>query len=540
MIIMNSITNRLSSYNTLGFALASLLFAANTSAAIIQNSNPDTLADAFNGDCGVPGELTACVGGWNLDNVDVILKTVDGIDYGSFDKETGTYSLMTYGDYFESLVRGDENQILARITGKTWPVGEPNAIKIVVDDSKVSNGKPQNCIIGTAFLSPEKSDIDDANFLDSTHPRPVICSSSFQTHKRFKVAMLPDAVEGIADGEGHGIDLVFNVKNDSSGELRAYQVFSKINNYTGKRLGGYKLVIGVGEGSAFQSASALGIADRLHFSLGRGEGASDGGAKAIPDGSDLFDFDSLATFSHGLFGSPDKHFTENGFFDNRTAGYNVEQGCASSDSSQCPTYDNPDFTNTLEASDTIYSTSPLDSNYHQLPGPTEGLPFGEWLPSIWEPRGVFYDDDNDPETDASLIAWWDGSNWRGKYDEGFPVFSQDEINWFAANPDGLYELGEIEDVLNLGINYIIKVGDGIPNAETAEGGTFTVRIIPMVSTNQTPPAWCSFGVCNEPQYGDTSSSGGCSVSKEGRLDPSLVVLFFIALAHTWRRRQTQR
>ncbi|OBT09380.1 hypothetical protein A9264_08910 [Vibrio sp. UCD-FRSSP16_10] len=536
--------------NTIGLVVSSLFLAASAHAAIIQNSNPNTLADAFIGDCGVPGELTACIGGWNLDNIDITLKYEDGIEFGSFDKPTGTYSLMTYGDYFESSVLGEDNQPLASITGKDWPIGEPNAIKIVNDDLSVSHGKPQNCIIGSSFLSAEDSEVEDANLLDSTHPQPVICSSTFQTHKRFKVAMLPDSVEDITEGEGHGIDLVFNVTDDGNDALRSYQVFSKINNYTGKRLGGFKLIIGTGKGSAFVSASEQGITDRLHLSLGKGEGGSGGQGNLTYDGSDLFESHKLATFSHGLFGAPDKHFTDNGFFDERTAGYEVEQGCVSDAADACPTFANPLFTEvTLIQTDMIASTTALESNYHQTSAETEGqgLPFGEWLPSKWEPSAVFFDDDSNPETDASLMAWWDGTNWRGNYDDGFMVIDQAEIDWLAANPYGLYELGGIEDVLNLGINYIVKIGDGIPD------GAFTLRIIPMVAANQASPSWCTgiFGGCYEPPYGavttadesiieadeaeaiapEVSKGGGCTVSKGGRLDPMLFILFMIALAH---------
>jgi hypothetical protein len=83
---------------------------------------------------------------------------------------------------------------------------------------------------------------------------------------------------------------------------------------------------------------------------------------------------------------------------------------------------------------------------------------------------------------------------------------------------------------------LIKVGDGIPNAD-ADNGTFTIRIIPVISSEQTPPGWCSFGVCSEPQFVDTSSSGGgCTINKEGQLDPTLFVLFLAALLHVWRRK----
>ncbi|GEM79324.1 choice-of-anchor F family protein [Vibrio superstes] len=564
-----------STYGAMGLTFSSLFFVANAYAAIIQNSNSDTLPDAFIGDCGVPGELTACVGGWNLDNVDVILRDEDGLEFGSFNEASGIYSLMTYGDNFESLVNGDEGQVMARITGKDWPVGEPSAIKIVTGDSEVSHGKPQNCIIGSSFLSPDNSEIEDANFLDSAHPQPVICSSSFQTHKRFKVAMLPASVEDIDEGDGHGIDLVFNVQDevvDIEAEiaLRSYQVFSKINNYTGRRLSGYKVIVGTGRGGEFKSASETGISNVLHLSLGKGEGASGGHDKLVYDGSDIFESDKLATFSHGLFGAPDKHFTSNGFFDMRIAGFDVQQGCVSTAIDACAGYPNPMTDGGLPelmASDMIYSTAALDSHYHETLGIIEGLPFGEWLPSKWQPSAVFFDDDNDPETDPTLMAWWDGNNWRGSYDEGFPVIDQSEIDWLAANPNGLYEMGEIEDVLNLGINYIIKVGNGIP------GGTFTVRLIPVVSVNQTPPAWCTgfFGSCHEPPYGAatqaeeiieveddvvsesevdgfaeaigltaTEGGGGCTLSKNGRIDPTLLLLFVIALVQIFWRQHCSR
>ena len=66
------------------------------------------------------------------------------------------------------------------------------------------------------------------------------------------------------------IDLVFNVVDESvwadanglpgntvnnslnPNNLRPYQVFSKINNYTGKRLAGFKVIVGTGTGSCVQ------------------------------------------------------------------------------------------------------------------------------------------------------------------------------------------------------------------------------------------------------------------------------------------------
>ena len=46
-----------------------------------------------------------------------------------------------------------------------------------------------------------------------------------------------------------------------------------------------------------------------------------------------------------------------------------------------------------------------------------------------------------------------------------------------------YNEGPIEDVLNLGLNYIINIGEN-----EKIGNTFTLRITPHVSTDQTPPS----------------------------------------------------
>ncbi len=456
--------------SAVSLAVIGLMLTTSLNAGVINNSNADTAPGAFLGDCGAVGSTTACVGALNLDNVDVTLvRTVDGSTFGSFNETTGAYSPMTVGDSYVSLITDGFNTLMAKLTGKVWPVGEPLGIKVVNGDPKVKSGKPKNCLINTSFLSPTDSADAAAAYLDTAHPRPVICSSPFQTHKRFKFAMQPATVAGVAGGaDGKGIDLVFNVADD--GSLRPYQVFSKIDNYTGKRLKGYKIVVGKGLGANFSSASALGIADKLHISLGVAEGSTKG-TKGVPNGSDLFDGDGLATFSHGLFGAPDTHFTVNGFFDRRTAGFNVAQTCAVG---TCTTYANPYASGAaLVNSDTIYSTAiPLPSNYTTL--------FGDWLPSIWQPQGIFWDFDNNPATDADLVAYWDGTKWVKNYDSGFTPVTQAELNTWAINP--LYAIKGIEDVLNLGINYIVKVGDGI-------GPNFTVRMIPVVADAQVPPTY---------------------------------------------------
>ena len=279
-------------------------------------------------------------------------------------------------------------------------------------------------------------------------------------------------------------------------------MFSKINNYTDKRLAGYKVIVGTGTGGSFVPASqtvispATSLASILHLSIGIGEGWSDG-SSSLPDGSDLVDEDGGATFSHGLFGPKDlptaKHFRwpENGFFDERIAGFNVTQECATAavpgtNPTPCPTYANPLFANTLTAYDTVKSTTVLTSNYVGPVVPATGavgLPFGDWLPFGWHPKGIFYDTDNDATTDADLVAWWNGTQWLKNYDSGFaPATAAELTAWgsdkscgTASAPYSCYAIDDIEDTVNLGINYTIKVGDGIP------GGKVTVRIIPIAS-----------------------------------------------------------
>jgi hypothetical protein len=319
--------------------------------------------------------------------------------------------------------------------------------------------------------------------------------------------------------------------------LQPYQVFSKINNYTGKRLKGYKIVVGQGTGAGFQSAGALGIANKLHISLGKGEGAT--GAN-VPNGTDLFEDDGLATFSHGLFGAPDQHFTVNGFFDSRTAGFNVAQFCSEG---ACTSYANPfvggaPFIN----SDTIYSTTVLPSNYNgPASAPLTAALFNDWLPSVWQPKGIFWDFDNDPTTDAKLVAWWDGSAWRKNFDSGFAVVSDAEFKTWAA--DRLYAIDDIEDVLNLGINYIVKVGDDLDNNPATTSSQITIRIIPVVADTQVAPAHMAAAptplTVTTTTTAPTGGGGGGCTSADGDVpfDPVLPLIATAGLLALGLRRQ---
>jgi len=296
-------------------------------------------------------------------------------------------------------------------------------------------------------------------YLDAGN-KPVLCSSGFQTHKRFKINILPSSTN--ASGTwGNPIDLVFNLSEGDPSTQR-YQVFQKINNYTGKRLDGYKIEVLDANGN---------VNPNLTLSIGLGEG---------DEGSDIWKANQLSNFAHGLWGAAsttgsknEPHFEEDGFFDNLRTYYDVSHPTPS----------------------VLSYVGPLSGgNYQEI--------FGNWLPSIWEPTGVFHDDDMDPETDGVLKAFWGdpektGTNaWhKGKADNWSLVTEKDRLLWSGE----WYEQAAIEDVLNLGLNYIIVVGDN-----TQIGNKFTLRITPHADSDQNAPTY----VANPApviEYGDTGT-----------------------------------
>jgi len=377
-------------------------------------------------------------GGWNLDNISVhIVGDADGV----FNNSDGSYTPMGAGMTFESdIVTGGE--IRGHLHGKDWPVGEPSGIKIINGDTETKHGKPNNCIMTTSYL--------EEGYLNAGN-KPVLCSSDFQTHKRFKINLLETTVAGVDSGWGKPVEITFNlVEGDST--TQRYQVLQKINNYTGKRLNGYKVELLDENGSANPA---------LTLSLGFGEGAN---RDNEPDGSDIWNIDELATMSHGLWGPADSgdtgrevHFEENGFFGAQRVYY--------------PPALSADKTSAA------YSGDMLGGSYQEL--------FGNWLTRSWAPIGVFHDDDHNPETDGILKVFWGDpehtghSAWHKGNDEGWALATEEDLLLYSGD---WYERDVVEDVLNLGLNYIINIGDN-----RLIGKTFTIRITPSVDTNQTVP-----------------------------------------------------
>ena len=517
--------------------IASAVSLALSSMMLAGSLNAGTIVGALDNDVAGPAAnttsntLTTGVASWDQANITVLKVFVDPVtelrtELGTFPNLTADIDTLVTaeGDSFVSKIYSDSGKtlLMAQLTGKDWPVGGPTGIKAVNNDIYTNNGKPFNCIINTGFTG---------TLLDSTTaaPNPVICSSPFQSHKRFKVAMLEATVDGVANGDaGNPIDLVLNVADDgatTNGDgFRHYQVFSKINNYTGVRLKGYKIIVGTGIGAGFVPASVSGAA--VHLSLGVGEGSVDAESDLDPktwepvyDGSDIFKFDEMATFSHGLFGPQDPpHFPTAGFFDDDTAGFLVATSCQVG---ACPPGPFPNTTDAgamVDLADTIESGAALPSNYVTF--------FQDWLPSVWAPQGLFTPDPVDPEADPILKAWWNGTSWI-KYDAAYNPVALTRAEYDQLIADGAV-VDVIEDVLNLGPSYIVKVGDGI-------GGKVTIRIVPVVADDQTQPAWVNTTPV-PPAATSGGGGGGCAVGGTGRFDPTLPALLAAGLGFFgWRR-----
>ncbi|MEH6585804.1 MAG: choice-of-anchor F family protein [Halioglobus sp.] len=397
-------------------------------------------------------------GGWNLDNVNIVLNPPAE---PTFDDCCGTYSNPTgqsfsyYGEVTD-IVNG--GSVMGLVLAKDWPVGEPPGLKVIHNDQGVKPPKPQNCIMSTSYM--------DEHFLDSDDPQQVTCSGPFQSHKRYKLAMLPTTVPGDAGSE-KGIDVVFNVVAEEG--TRDYQVFQKINNWTDQRLAGFTIEVGVGVGETFVLAGDSEGVGKANLSL------------SVPD-TVWSGQEKLANFSTGLFGPADgKHDRPPGYFDRETrAGFKILEYPA----------------NDSGVHDTLHSNGPLGSDYADVPAGAGGPPgnqFGSWLPNNMLPQGIFYDDDGNPATDAQLVGWYGykpavGLTWMEGAATEFAVIEPSEIEAWGSNLT--YTMGDIDDLVNVGLNYIVTIGDvsNFPGFDTSNA-TFTIRIKPKVASNQDIPAY---------------------------------------------------
>ncbi|MDO9206882.1 MAG: choice-of-anchor F family protein, partial [Sulfuricurvum sp.] len=425
----------------LGFSIAAALLLGTTTYAgkIITNATYDNNVTSSSSAI-ITDRTQFGYTGWDMSNVfvkitDLVYQTI----LKTFNEVTGLYDAMVVGDSFESEI-STGGEVRALLHGKNWPVGEPSGIKVINDDLAVHEGDPQNCIIGSSYL--EGHYLDQPNATDRW---PTICSSGFQTHKRFKVNMLPSTVTGVdfnaTGGYGKPFELVFKLDpTDTSTAVRRYVVLQKINNYTGTILDGYKLEVLDENGTKNPN---------LFVTLDKYD--------------EVDGYDDMANFSHGLWGEIDTHFTTEGFFDNKKSYYPVVN---------------------------------TDNQTVEWHGDIQGGNYmavfrSNWLHRTLAPYGIFFDDDNDTTTDAKLLlfkgvpptldanttpGWYTGfktSTINGIVYPGWTLVDPAVVTALKLNP--LYTEDVIDDTLNLGITYTVNVGNN-----AAIGSKFTIRITPHV------------------------------------------------------------
>ncbi|MBC7153248.1 MAG: choice-of-anchor F family protein [Rhodobacteraceae bacterium] len=253
------------------------------------------------------------------------------------------------------------------------------------------------------------------------------CDGDFQSGKRFK-----EQLTGLG-----AVDLVFDVDpqgvqpTDSVG----YQVFHRLVNLTGQRIGEFSIELGFGVGDGFTRSSA---ADGVSFSTTFQSG---------PDDANAF-----SQFPFGLFGdaSTNPNFTLDGFFASERSGIALSMG------------------------EDVIAGSGVTGPYASL--------FGDWMSQDMAPEGLFWDNDGDASTDAILMAWL---NQDGLWEVRRDVDPNDQFSAVSAAAQVLgtdytavetllgvsLEKGIIEDLANLNVNYAINLGGQVNFSD------FTLRVV---------------------------------------------------------------
>ena len=285
------------------------------------------------------------------------------------------------------------------------------------------------------------------------------CNGPFQSGKRIKQVITS------TDGP---MDLVFDLDPDNLDNSSTYQVFGRLINGTNQSFDGFEISLGYGIGGDFK----LSTDDNLGFSTS---------FTAQPSGSGS----SNTQFPFGLFGdaSSNPNFLLDGFFDDERTGVNVTQTA-----------------NTI--------TTGLIADYYG----NYKNDFGPWLAQEDAPEGLFWDSDNNENTDNLLMAWeispgrWELRRQVGETcetnSEGNETCTDgitlDEANYVRGtledieselqeaydaldpsvdNGEIVLSDGKVEDFGNLNLNYAIALGDlsgGFLNFDKAPT-SFTLR-----------------------------------------------------------------
>lgn len=303
---------------------------------------------------------------------------------------------------------------------------------------------------------------------------PIVCNAAPGLGKRVKTNLTGR----------DPLDMLFSVTG--TGGVTEYFTYGKTTNQTGARVLGLTLELGTGSGAAFvpmdpgDPATAVLFDQLVPLDPSPSPDPSSNlttwpGLDGATEGQNPL---QRVFFPGGLFGTGGQE-GETGFFSDESAGFNANQ--------------NAD--NNVLTSDTLFNTDHI-ANFG------DGL-----LDRSMIPDGFFWDDNDNPDDESALVAWYDKrlNDGDGAWvygaigvpgaedpdqelatrvaalaaelgvpegDLSFAIGGEVPADIVALmQGDALFEVAGIEDISNLNLNFSIDVGD-------IAGGAFTLRIAP--------------------------------------------------------------
>lgn len=307
------------------------------------------------------------------------------------------------------------------------------------------------------------------NPIDSTTKQ---CSDPAGTNKSVDVRIL---VLG-----GSGIDLVFNL--DESAGTTTYHFYQTLTNVSPERIDKFKFRLGFGVGGGFSTSAN---SDGLAFA----------DAAGTPYAGTWINADPLQPAN--LAGNMPTHLygAGTGFFDaTALAGMG-----------------------TAKAKENEIQFASLTATYRDV--------WGRWLSLAEVPYGYFYDGDNNPNTQATLVAYWNGTATAPQWlDASLTPVSQTQLDsWAVSN---LHSVKRIEGLASFQYRFNVNVGTianwSTFNATTRKG-SFTLRIIPSSGAG-TATTWLDSAPITEPPAAPVANNDTYSL-------PDATVAFNVSAAN---------